>query len=63
MPKEVIKKDGTREFFNAVKIRNSIAGAVQRTDLSEERKNEEAARKNQTENPASMLENQRRMLE
>lgn len=38
--KEVIKKDGTKEPFDAEKIRNSIAAAAERTDLSEERKNE-----------------------
>ncbi|MBA7638143.1 Transcriptional repressor NrdR [subsurface metagenome] len=40
MAKEVIKKDGIRQPFAAEKIRNSIAAAAQRTDLSEERKNE-----------------------
>ena len=40
MAKEVIKKDGTKEPFDAGKIRNSIAAAAQRTDLSEERQNE-----------------------
>ena len=40
MAKEVIKKDGTKEPFDAGKIKNSILGAAQRTDLSEERKNE-----------------------
>lgn len=40
MAKEVIKKDGTKEPFDAEKIKNSILGAAQRTDLSEERKNE-----------------------
>jgi len=40
MAKEVIKKDGTKEPFDAEKIKNSIVAAAQRTDLSEERKNE-----------------------
>ncbi len=40
MAKEVIKKDGTKELFDAGKIRKAIAAAAQRTDLSEERKNE-----------------------
>ena len=40
MAKEVIKKDGTKVPFDAEKIRNSIAAAAQKTDLSEERKNE-----------------------
>jgi len=40
MAKEVIKKDGAKEPFDAEKIKNSILGAAQRTDLSEERKNE-----------------------
>ncbi|MDI6820805.1 MAG: ATP cone domain-containing protein [Patescibacteria group bacterium] len=40
MAKEVIKKDGTKEPFDAEKIKNSIAAAAQGTDLSEERKNE-----------------------
>ena len=40
MAKEVIKKDGTKEPFDAEKIKNSILGAAQRTDLPEERKNE-----------------------
>ena len=42
MAKEVIKKDGTKEPFDAEKIKNSIAAAAQRTDLPEERKNEAA---------------------
>ncbi len=37
---EVIKKNGTKEPFDPEKIRKSIAGAVQRTDIPEERKNE-----------------------
>ena len=40
MAKEVIKKDGRKEPFDAEKIKKSIAAAAQRTDLSEERKNE-----------------------
>ena len=40
MAKEVIKKDGAKEPFDAEKIKNSILGAGQRTELSEERKNE-----------------------
>ncbi len=40
MAKEVIKKDGAKEPFDAEKIKNSILAAAQRTDLSEERKNE-----------------------
>jgi len=40
MAKEVIKKDGAKEPFDAEKIKNSILGAAQRTELSEERKNE-----------------------
>jgi len=42
MAGEVIKKDGTKEPFNPVKIRNSIVAAAQRTDLSEERQDEVA---------------------
>ena len=37
---EVIKKDGTKEPFDPEKIRKSIAGAAQPTDIPEERKNE-----------------------
>ena len=40
MAKEVIKKDGTKEPFDAGKIKNAIAAAAQETNLSEERKNE-----------------------
>ena len=40
MIKEVIKKDGTKESFDAEKIKNSIAAAAARTELPEERKNE-----------------------
>lgn len=36
----VIKRDGTREPFDAEKIRRAITGAAQRTNLPEERKNE-----------------------
>ncbi|KKQ97587.1 MAG: hypothetical protein UT22_C0009G0008 [Parcubacteria group bacterium GW2011_GWC2_39_11] len=39
---EVIKKDGTREPFDTGKIKSAILAAGQRTDLSEERKNEVA---------------------
>lgn len=40
MASEVIKKDGTKEPFDAEKIKNAIATAAQQADLSEERKNE-----------------------
>ena len=40
MAKEVVKKDGSKEPFDAEKIKNSIGAAAARTDLSEERKNE-----------------------
>ena len=36
----VIKRDGTKEPFDAEKIRKSIAAAILRTNLSEERRNE-----------------------
>ena len=36
----VIKRDGTKEPFDAEKIRRAIAGAAQRTNLPEERKKE-----------------------
>jgi len=36
----VIKKDGTKEPFDAEKIKDSIRAAAQQTTLSEERKNE-----------------------
>lgn len=36
----VIKKDGTKEPFDAEKIKKSIVGAAQGTELSEERINE-----------------------
>lgn len=38
----VVKKDGTKESFDAEKIKNTIAAAAQRTDLPKERKNEVA---------------------
>ena len=38
----VIKKDGTKEPFDAEKIKRAVAGAAQTTDLSEERKDEVA---------------------
>jgi len=37
---EVIKKDGIKEPFDPEKIRKSITGAAQPTDIPEERKNE-----------------------
>lgn len=40
MAKFVIKKDGTKEPFDAGKIRSSIVGAAQKTELLEERRNE-----------------------
>ncbi|MBU2539924.1 hypothetical protein KJ786_02085 [Patescibacteria group bacterium] len=40
MAKEVIKKDGTKEPFDAGKIRNAIVATVASVALSEERKNE-----------------------
>lgn len=40
MAKEVIKKDGTKEPFDAEKIKNAIAAACQDAALPEERKNE-----------------------
>ena len=36
----VIKRDGTKEPFDAEKIKRAIAGAAQRTNLPEERKKE-----------------------
>jgi len=36
----VVKKDGAKEPFDAEKIKNAIAAAAQKTDISEERKNE-----------------------
>jgi len=39
---EVIKKDGTKEPFDAGKIKSAILAAAQGTDLSDERKNEVA---------------------
>jgi len=40
MANEVIKKDGSREPFDAEKIRNSIRAACQEAGLEEGRKNE-----------------------
>jgi len=40
MATEVIKKDGQREPFNPDKIRDAIWAAAQRTDLSDEDKEE-----------------------
>jgi transcriptional regulator NrdR family protein len=40
MAKEVIKKDGTKEPFDAGKIRNAIGAAAKEAGLAEERKNE-----------------------
>ena len=40
MASNVIKKDGTKEPFDTEKIKNSIRAAAERTDLSEEKKNE-----------------------
>jgi len=40
MASEVIKKDGTKQPFDAEKIKNSIAAAAVRTDLTEERQAE-----------------------
>lgn len=40
MAQQVIKKDGTKEPFDAEKLRRSIAAAAQQAKLSEERKNE-----------------------
>lgn len=40
MASDVIKKDGTKESFDAEKIKKSIAIAAQEANLSEERKNE-----------------------
>lgn len=39
----VIKKDGTKEPFDAAKIRKAIIGAAQRADLSKERIDEVVA--------------------
>lgn len=36
----VIKRDGTKEPFDAEKIRKSVTAAVERANLSEERRNE-----------------------
>lgn len=40
MAKEVIKKDGRRDFFNADKIRQSISMAATEAGIEESRKNE-----------------------
>ncbi len=40
MTKEVIKKDGTKEPFDAEKIRKAIALAVEQAGLSEEKEDE-----------------------
>lgn len=40
----VIKRDGTKEPFDAGKIKNSILAAAQRTELSEDRRDEVAIR-------------------
>ena len=40
MAKEVIKKDGTKEPFDAGKIKKAISMAADRAGLSEEKKNE-----------------------
>ena len=40
MAKEVIKKDGAKEPFDAGKIKGAIAAAAQAAGLAEERKNE-----------------------
>lgn len=40
MANQVIKKDGTKEPFDAEKIKKSIAGAAQDANVSEERKNQ-----------------------
>jgi len=40
MAKEVIKKDGTKEPFDAGKIRSTIAAAAAIADLPEEKKDE-----------------------
>lgn len=42
MAKEVIKKDGTKQPFDAAKIKNAIMAAAAGTDLPDERKNEVA---------------------
>lgn len=44
MAKEVIKKDGSKQLFDAGKIKKAISMAANRTGLSEERKNEVAGR-------------------
>jgi len=40
MAQEVIKKDGTKQPFDAEKIKKAISAAAQQANLSEERKNE-----------------------
>ncbi len=40
MAEEVIKNDGSKEPFDASKIRNSIAAAAKKTDLPEDRQKE-----------------------
>lgn len=40
MAKEVIKKDGTKQPFNAEKIKKAITAAAKQADLSLERQNE-----------------------
>lgn len=40
MANQVIKKDGTKQPFEAEKIKNSIAAAAVRTDLPEEKQKE-----------------------
>jgi len=40
MAQEVIKKDGTKQPFDAEKIKEAISAAAQQANLSEERKNE-----------------------
>ena len=40
MAKEVTKKDGVKEPFDAEKIKKAIAAAAGQADLSEERQNE-----------------------
>jgi len=42
MATQVIKKDGTKQPFDAEKIKNSIAAAAARTELPEERQAEVA---------------------
>lgn len=42
MANQVIKKDGTKQPFDAEKIKNSIAAAAARTTLAEEKQKEVA---------------------